>query len=129
MDMPAASAICRSSQLIDGGRGIRFQLRRANRVMPAFVVRYAGRVRGYLNQCGHLALPLDIKPGRFFDTDRRLLICATHAALYDPLTGHCTSGPCRGNGLVRVPVKEQHGWVLLCDEHQRLVGSGETTDF
>ncbi|MSQ21025.1 MAG: Rieske (2Fe-2S) protein, partial [Betaproteobacteria bacterium] len=42
-----------------------------------------------------------------------LLICSTHGALYDPATGACRGGPCRGNGLIPVPVVERDGTIHI----------------
>lgn len=105
--------ICPSAALADGGDGIRFEIRRGGETLPAFAVRHAGRVRAYLNRCAHIALELDWQPGRFFDADRNLLICSAHGAEYDPATGDCVAGPCRGARLVPVPVEERRGEVVL----------------
>jgi nitrite reductase/ring-hydroxylating ferredoxin subunit len=56
--------LCDSSQLVDGGRGVRFDLPDPDRLgaggtAPAFVVRHAGRVFAYLNRCGHVSVELD----------------------------------------------------------------------
>ena len=48
----------------------------------AFAVRFRGRVRAFLNRCGHLPVELDWEEGRFFDASGLYLICATHGALY-----------------------------------------------
>jgi len=41
------------------------------------------------------------------------LICATHGAMYDPQNGTCAGGPCRGQGLHPVPVREADGRIFL----------------
>jgi nitrite reductase/ring-hydroxylating ferredoxin subunit len=50
-----------------------------------------------------------------------VLICSTHGALYDPATGDCRGGPCRGAGLEPVAVEEIDGQVVL--EARRADGS------
>ncbi len=120
--------ICRSTQLNEKGSAVQFRVYRGGRDLPAFVIRYAGQVRAYLNRCGHLDLPLEIQPGAFFDTEGKYLICAVHGALYDPLSGLCLSGPCNGNGLHAVPVKESGGKVLLNLEHYHLTANGANED-
>ena len=105
--------VCPSAALAEGGDGVRFEVRRGGAPDPAFAIRYAGRVHAYLNRCAHVGVELDWQPGRFFDADGMVLICSTHGALYDPATGGCLGGPCRGAGLVPVPVDEVDGEVVL----------------
>ncbi len=105
--------VCPSAVLVDGGDGVRFEVRRGGAPHPAFAIRTEGRVHAYLNRCAHLGVELDWQPGRFFDADGMVLICSTHGALYDPATGGCLGGPCRGAGLVPVPVDEIDGEVVL----------------
>ena len=76
----------------------------------AFAVRYAGQVHAYLNRCSHVPMEMDYQPNRFFDLTGHWLICATHGAMYQPQTGACHSGPCRG-GLVKIAVDESDGVV------------------
>lgn len=104
--------ICDSADLIDGGDGVRFTVRRGGETLAAFAVRYRSRVHAYLNRCTHLGVELDWDPGRFFDLERRWLVCATHGALYHPGTGACAGGPCRG-GLFKLDVIEKNSAVYL----------------
>jgi nitrite reductase/ring-hydroxylating ferredoxin subunit len=34
-------------------------------------------------------------------------MCATHGALYEPNTGKCAGGPCRGGSLKQIKVVEK----------------------
>lgn len=77
----------------------------------AFVVRFDGRVHGYLNQCRHVPSELDWQPGRFFVDSGLYLLCATHGAMYEPDTGLCVSGPCIGGRLRVLRVDEREGSV------------------
>jgi nitrite reductase/ring-hydroxylating ferredoxin subunit len=104
--------ICASEDLLDGGRGVRFEVSVAGRAVPAFVVRFGGIARAYLNRCAHVAMELDWQPGEFFDFDAEYLVCSTHGALYDPATGQCAGGACAGRGGLRaLNVFEQDGRV------------------
>ncbi len=104
--------VCASAALADGQDGIRFNVREAGQVIGAFVVRHQGRVVGYLNRCAHVGLELDWVEGRFFDADRRWLMCATHGALYEPHDGRCAAGACEGRGGLRaLTVLERDGAV------------------
>jgi len=108
----AERVICLSSDLVDSGDGVRFEVERDGRTQPAFAVRYGGRVYAYLNRCAHLPMELDWKPGKFFDGEGLLLICSTHGAIYQPDTGECLGGPCEG-ALVPIRVEERDGTILL----------------
>ena len=109
-------AICQSADLVDGGRGVRFNVAdpAANGgEAPAFVIRFQGKARAYLNRCGHVPVELDWQHGDFFDTSGLYLICATHGALYAPESGRCLGGRCNGKGLQPVAVEERDGRVYL----------------
>ena len=104
--------ICRSDALIDSGDGVRFEVNQGRAMVPAFAVRYDGRVYAYLNRCVHMPMELDWKPGRFFDAEGLLLVCSTHGAIYAPDTGVCLGGPCAGV-LARLEVEERDGRIYL----------------
>ena len=110
--------ICAADELAEQGRGVRFALARLGKPQPAFVVRFDGRPRAFLNQCGHVPVELDWQEGEFFDHSRLYLICATHGALYHPASGQCVGGRCAGRGLISVPVVERDGHVYLMEEEQ-----------
>lgn len=105
--------ICDSADLVDGGKGCRFEVDFAGRKEPAFVIRFAGRARAYLNRCGHVPTELDWNAGEFFDNSGLYLICATHGALYAPDTGECMGGRCNGKGLVPLEVRECDGKIFV----------------
>ena len=111
--MTAPAAICYADELTDGGTGVRFEVQRRGERLSAFVVRYQGKVRAYLNRCAHRGVELDWEPGIFFDSAGELLVCSTHGALYEPLTGKCVAGPCRGAHLEPLPVIESGEQVGL----------------
>src|SRR6185436_14359898 len=98
---------------LDGGVAVRFTVCRGQQPMPAFVVRYRGVVRAYVNRCAHRGVELDWEPGKVFDSEGRYLMCATHGAMYEPHDGKCIAGPCRGGMLVGVPVRETDDTICL----------------
>ncbi|HEX7273665.1 MAG TPA: Rieske 2Fe-2S domain-containing protein [Casimicrobiaceae bacterium] len=108
--------ICASDSLVEGGLGVRFEVQRSGGPMPAFVVRFRGIVRAYINECQHQATELDWNPGDFFDSDGLYLVCATHGACYDPANGACIDGPCAGARLAAVEVHERDGAVYCAEE-------------
>lgn len=102
--------LCDSADLVDGGAAVSFDVVFAGQACRAFAIRYEGQVHGYLNRCAHVAMELDWQPDRFFDDTGRWLLCSTHGAVYQPDTGACVGGPCRG-GLVKIAVTERDGAV------------------
>ncbi|MBK6728195.1 MAG: Rieske 2Fe-2S domain-containing protein [Xanthomonadales bacterium] len=76
------------------------------------LVRVGDRVFGYHNECPHAGRRLDWAPGRFL-IEKDHLVCAAHGAMFKLDSGFCTSGPCRGNGLVPVALRIEEGAVLL----------------
>ena len=108
-----AGVICESPALPDSGRGVRFDVEYFGEPVPAFVVRYQGRVHAYLNRCGHVAMELDWQEGVFFDSEGRDLLCSTHGATYSASSGRCIGGPCNGTPLVRLLVEERDGKVYF----------------
>ena len=89
---------------IPPGHSATFRLERAERALNAFVVNHDGQYRAYVNRCPRVGTPLDLWPNDFFTDDGRTLICSTHGALYEPLSGHCRAGPCVGDRLTALPL-------------------------
>jgi nitrite reductase/ring-hydroxylating ferredoxin subunit len=108
--------ICASDELIEAGMGVRFQVRHGGEEKPAFVVRFEGLARAYLNQCAHIPVELDFREGEFFDDSGLYLVCSTHGALYAPESGACMGGPCNGRGLTPLTVVEIDGRVYVKEE-------------
>jgi nitrite reductase/ring-hydroxylating ferredoxin subunit len=104
--------VCASDLLQNGGKGVRFAVTAGGRDATGFVVRYDGKVRGYLNQCAHVPIELDWNEGEFFESSGFYLMCATHGAMYLPESGQCAGGPCRGGRLRKINVVEQDGQVF-----------------
>jgi nitrite reductase/ring-hydroxylating ferredoxin subunit len=112
--------ICASAALIDGGAGVRFELDPRRFFNPVgFAVRHCGAVRAFVNRCPHAGTELDWNPGEFFDETQLYLMCATHGALFEPGTGRCVAGPCRGASLEPLEVRERDGEVILLTELPR----------
>lgn len=106
----SAVLLCPSDDLQEKGLAVSFDVLVQGELRPAFAVRYLGKVHAYLNRCVHLPMEMDFQVNRFFDASGRWLICSTHAALYEPDTGVCVSGPCAGT-LVKIELSEAQGMV------------------
>ena len=81
--------------------------------VDGFLVNYRGRFHAYLNRCRHMMTPLDFVRTQFFTEDGRHLVCMTHGALYEPDSGFCVEGPCKGLSLYPLPVVIDKGEVLV----------------
>jgi len=95
------------------GTSAKFPLRWRGRRIEAFVVNFQGRFYAYVNACAHFGTPLDWWPNEFFTEDGRLLICASHGAVYAPDTGRCAGGPCGGGALYALAVREDGDRVVV----------------
>jgi nitrite reductase/ring-hydroxylating ferredoxin subunit len=81
--------------------------------VDAFLVNDQGHFYAYVNRCRHMPTPLDFVRDQFLSEDQRHLMCYTHGALYEPATGICIAGPCKGEALYRLPVRVDGGDVLV----------------
>jgi nitrite reductase/ring-hydroxylating ferredoxin subunit len=109
-------AVCAAEALREGGDGVRFEVPSPGAPdVPAFVVRFRGVPRAYVNRCSHVPVELDWQEGRFFDDTGLYLICSTHGALYAAEDGACAGGPCRGRPLATLQACESAGtvWVAI----------------
>ncbi|WP_428719043.1 Rieske (2Fe-2S) protein [Undibacterium curvum] len=114
--------ICQSDALEEGGKGVRFSVMAGSDEATGFVIRYAGGVHAYLNRCAHVPVELDWNPGEFLESSGLYIMCATHGAIYEPQTGHCSGGPCRGSRLRKLAVTEADGKVVwMPDDYVRPV--------
>jgi nitrite reductase/ring-hydroxylating ferredoxin subunit len=78
-------------------------------------LRRSGQVRAFLNRCPHARWPLDTFDGRFLFTPEGALMCAAHAALFDPLSGVCLGGPGQGLPLTAVAFKTDRDEIVFED--------------
>ncbi len=78
-----------------------------------FALRFDGALHVYRNSCPHLGVELNWLEDQFFDLDGALIQCATHGALFEPATGACISGPCRGQALEGLDYTIAEGQLYL----------------
>jgi nitrite reductase/ring-hydroxylating ferredoxin subunit len=107
--------ICRFAEIADpGARG--FTIGTGDWPLRGFIVRVREEVRGYVNHCPHAGHPLDLTPHQFLTHDGALILCGSHGALFDKLSGYCIAGPCSGRSLQPIALKVEAGFVMLGDE-------------
>lgn len=94
-------------------QSLKFKFRREGISRDGFAALFEGQVIVYENICRHLPLSIDYGDNRFFTGDGKEIICTTHGAIYDPLTGLCTGGPCKGASLFKIPfeLREEMVWI------------------
>ncbi len=107
-----------ASELFDGGSGLRTLIPGPGGDISAFVVQFQGQAFAYLNRCAHVPVELDWLEGAFFDDSGQYLVCATHGAMYEPNTGLCIDGPCRGRSLEALECRIEAGRVQIRRQHR-----------
>jgi nitrite reductase/ring-hydroxylating ferredoxin subunit len=107
----AAEPLCASTELAERGRALVFDVLHYGEPVRAFALRFDGQVVAYLNRCVHVPTEMDWQPGRFLDREQRFILCSTHGAAYEPLSGRCVGGPCGRGRLTALQVEERDGRV------------------
>jgi nitrite reductase/ring-hydroxylating ferredoxin subunit len=68
-----------------------------------FIVRYQGALHAWRNACPHVAeAPMAWKRHAYLSPDGQHIMCYAHGARFEPDTGLCVHGPCKGQYLQRV---------------------------
>ncbi|MBI1422032.1 MAG: Rieske 2Fe-2S domain-containing protein [Gammaproteobacteria bacterium] len=104
--------VCRRDDLAAPGCR-EFDLQVGEKTINGFVVHWRGQWYAYLNSCPHTRVGLNWLPDQFFDLEQRYLQCSLHGALFEPETGLCIYGPCRGRTLTRLPVVVRHDDIAI----------------
>jgi nitrite reductase/ring-hydroxylating ferredoxin subunit len=78
-----------------------------------FITRRGTEFGAFLNRCPHARWPLDTFDGRFLFALDGSVICAAHGAMFDPISGHCLSGPGQGGGLCKVPLRQDVNALII----------------
>ncbi len=96
------------------GESVKFQFQRDGLSFEGFAFRVGDQIVAYENRCRHLPLSLDYGDGSFFTRDGQHLICQSHGALYEPMTGLCVRGPCEGASLrpLKVELAQDALWLV-----------------
>ena len=72
-----------------------------------FVVKHDGQLFAYVNQCPHLGINLEWLEDQFLDVEKQFIHCSTHGALFMIDSGECVSGPCQGEFLQPIEIKQE----------------------
>jgi nitrite reductase/ring-hydroxylating ferredoxin subunit len=109
---PAGTPLCRLAEIPDGDTKS-FKLGEGEWPLRGLLVRDGESVRGFVNRCPHAGHQLSFRPDRFLTPDKQLILCQSHGALFDKVSGVCVGGPCVGESLTPVPVACDGEWVRL----------------
>jgi nitrite reductase/ring-hydroxylating ferredoxin subunit len=108
---------------IPPGTSAKFPVEWRGARVEGFVVNLDGRYHAYVNRCAHAGTPLDWWPNEFFTDDGRLLVCATHGALFEPDTGRCAGGPCGSAALWPLRVRVEGDRLVVSVRPEDAVGA------
>ena len=103
--------LCRSDALTERGDAFVFDVLQFRRPARGFVLRFDGQLVAYLNRCLHVPTEMDWQHGKFLDSDKEFILCSTHGAAYEPLSGRCVGGPCGRGTLTVIKIEERDGEV------------------
>lgn len=108
-------AVCASTDLGDRQHRIVHLLFKGKK-HTAIVLRHAGQVYAYLNQCVHMVRRLDCVHDAVFDEQQENLRCSMHGIVYDPATGESLSVLCSGEKLESLRSAEIDGQIYITDK-------------
>ncbi len=77
-----------------------------------FIVRQGDSVRGYVDRCPHMHLPLAQVLDDYLSPSGELIACSWHGALFVIDDGRCVGGPCAGQSLTPWPVAVSDGALV-----------------
>jgi nitrite reductase/ring-hydroxylating ferredoxin subunit len=107
------TSICHESDLVDG---------QARGFWPDedgqdhfFIVRHEEKLYAWRNACPHVkGAPMAWKRNAYLSPDGKLVMCHAHGARFEPDSGLCVHGPCKGQSLECVPLSvDEAGLVRL----------------
>jgi nitrite reductase/ring-hydroxylating ferredoxin subunit len=110
-----AQALCQAQELAEG---------QAQGFLPdedgndsLFIVRLQGALHAWRNACPHMAgAPMAWKRHAYLSPDGKQIMCHAHGARFEPDTGLCVHGPCRGQYLQGVNLEiDVQGKVRLAN--------------
>ena len=81
-------------------------------------IKKRGQVYLYRNRCPHIGIRLEWQQHQFLDTDKMLIQCANHGALFRIDNGLCVAGPCTGDRLEIVEFRINEKNIYLLKKHR-----------
>jgi nitrite reductase/ring-hydroxylating ferredoxin subunit len=109
---PPGTDLCAANDVADG----------VARVVPyggggngkeLIVVREGDNVYGYINECAHNTVPLNLLDDFGVQATKYRMHCDHHYASFRFADGFCTEGPCEGESLTAVRLAVRGGRVVV----------------
>ena len=85
--------------------------------LTAVVIRSSTKVSAWINSCPHDGSKLCNDPKYLWNKDLNRVQCMHHQAIFNPDTGFCDNGPCRGENLTSLHVVENDGEIVIFMEY------------
>ena len=118
--MDVARSRIGSIEELKRARALKFSFSEEGIPREGFLLWFGDQVIAYENRCRHIPLSLDYGDGRFLSADGKMIVCQTHGAVYEPLTGECTAGPCPGAFLRKLPIEAgPNGEIFLVQTNEK----------
>lgn len=76
-----------------------------------FLIYFQQHCYAYENSCPHTGVNLNWQKEQFFSFDGLYLQCSLHGALFEPQSGLCIWGPCKGSCLKNKNIVVEKGVV------------------
>lgn len=95
------------------GKSKSFALIQNDKTLELFVVHFRGKFYAYENHCPHTGISLNWQGDTFLDITEQQIQCATHGALFRISDGLCEWGPCIGQHLQSIAIRELDGKLVL----------------
>ena len=70
--------------------------------LRGFVTYYRQDIFAYQNRCPHAGHQLNWQANDFLTPEKNNILCSSHGAIFDILTGKCIAGPCLGDKLKKL---------------------------
>ena len=80
---------------------------------PVLLVETTAGLRAYVDACPHQYLPLGHRGGALLSADGRRLLCSSHGAQFDAVTGEGVAGEGLGCSLEPIPLREEDGRLFI----------------
>jgi len=81
--------------------------------VEVIVVREGTNVHGYINECAHNMVPLNLLDDFGVQTSQHRMLCDHHYAAFRFSDGLCLEGPCEGDSLTPVRLAERGGRIVV----------------
>ncbi|MDF7777080.1 Rieske (2Fe-2S) protein [Sphingomonas sp. AOB5] len=98
--------------LIADGKARNFVLEMRAGRFHGFVIREGETVRGYVDRCPHMGVPMAQQLDGYLTDKGDLIQCSWHGALFRIDDGLCVGGPCAGARLMPWPVTVADGVII-----------------